>query len=399
MKGKWLAVVLAAVLFSGMRFGAQESPPQAPAPPPGDQVQETPPPPSLNRQLYQAVAQGRADDVRALLTAGANPNNALFIAAMNGQAECLKILIDAGAALAGPENQGLLALSMAIFSSNNKMREGMGRRRAERLGKGLTAAQDGGGYDEIIKVLLEHGVPTDFVDEHGSTPLWEASMYGNVTAVSLLLEHGASVDREIQHGGGTALFTAAQFGHGAVVELLLKAGASPDKMPSPPGTEEGVSPDKEAMFKSTPLLVASCGGEHIAFALAMGGEAKNYEFMDNVTGGDYLQAVRALLKAGADPNLPNEKDITPLMAASAAGKLEIVQALLDAGADPNLRDKEGCTALMFAAKSGQPALVELLLSKKADPKAVALDGKTALSIAKGGKSRETVKLLQNALKH
>ncbi len=398
MKGKWVAVFLAAVLFLGMRTGAQENPPQAPVPPPGEQVQETPPPPSLNKQLAQAVAQGRVDDVRTLLTAGANPNFALSIAAMNGQADSLKILIDAGAALTGQGNPGVRALSMAVYCSNKKVRERMAKRQAQRTAEGKTTGKDGGGYDEIIKLLLEHGVPTDFVDEQGVTPLWEASMYGNVTAVSLLLEHGASVDREIRGGGGTALFTAAQFGHGAVVELLLKAGASPDKMPSPPETEEGASPDKEAMFKSTPLLVASCGGEHIAFALAMGGEAKNYEFMDSVTGGDYLQAVRALLKAGADPNLSNEKDVTPLMAASAAGKVEIATALLDAGADPNLRDKEGRTALMFAAKSGQPALVELLLSKRADPKAVALDGKTALSIARGGKSRETVQLLRKSLK-
>ncbi len=340
---------------------AQDAPPQAPAPPPSaEQAPQPPKIPSLNTQLVRAVAGGQVGDVRALLTAGANPNLAMMVAALYGQAEIFSLLIDAGGALTGPENPGTRFLYDALYSSNKKVREKRAKEQEQRLAEGKTAFQDGGGYNEIIKILLEHGVPADSPDELGVTPLMIASMSGNEVAAGLFLEHGASADTENKTDGTTALQHAAWGGHGKIVELLLKAGASPDKADS---------------NKMTPLLQAACAGSSEASVLLMGtGEAKDVETFYYIHGQDYLQAVRALLKAGADPNLPNGMDITPLMIASAAGKLEIVQALLEAGADPNIRDKEGRTALMFAAKSGQPALVELLLSKKADPKAVALAG-------------------------
>ena len=383
MKCKWLAVVLAAVLFSGVRLSAQEATGQPPVPPPGEQVQETPPPPSLNRQLAQAVARGQVEEVSALLTAGADPQMPLRIAATYGQAEIFKLLVDHGARLTGPDNPGDDYLRMALYGSNKKVQERDAQNQAKRAAEGKVAIQNGGGYNEIIKILLEHGVPADSTNQLGFTPLMEASMWGNETAVSLLLEHGAKTDTELREEGGTALSGAAWFGFGKIVELLLKAGASPD------------AADSE---KATPLLRASCAGSPAAMVLTSGGKSEGYAYLMKVRGNEFGRAVRALIAAGANPNLGNKRDVTPLMASSLAGNLDIATALLDAGADPNLRDKEGRTALMFATKSGQPALVELLLSRKADPKAVALDGKTALAIAKGGKSRETIQLLQKSLK-
>ena len=384
MKSKWVAVVLAAVLYPGMQSSAQGIPPQSPAAQPGDQVSQPPRIPSLNSQLMKAVAAGQVEEVRALLTAGANTNGALMAAALYGQAEIFSILMDAGAPLAGGDFRGADCLRMALFSSNKKVRERTAKEQAHHLAEGKTAFQDGGGYNEIIKILLEHGVSAETPDEMGVTPLLVASMSGNEVAAGLLLEHGASADTENKTDGLTALQQAAWGGHGKIVELLLEAGASPDKA------------DSE---KKTPLLQAACAGSSEASVVLMGiGETKDVETFYNTHGHDYVRAVRALLKAGADPNLASKTDLTPLMITSAAGNLDIAKALLDAGADPNLRDRAGRTALMFAAKSEQPALVELLLSKQADPRAVALDGKTALSIAKGGKSRETVKLLQKSLK-
>ena len=50
------------------------------------------------------------------------------------------------------------------------------------------------------------------------------------------------------------------------------------------------------------------------------------------------EEVRALLAAGANPNIPEWHNNTPLMHACQHGYTDIVRMLLDAGADVNARD-------------------------------------------------------------
>jgi protein DGCR14 len=66
----------------------------------------------------------------------------------------------------------------------------------------------------------------------------------------------------------------------------------------------------------------------------------------------HVGVIAALLKAKADPNLPNDLGATPLMLAAASGDVDSVKALLAAGADVNAKEKAHAqTALMFAAGS------------------------------------------------
>ena len=57
-----------------------------------------------------------------------------------------------------------------------------------------------------------------------------------------------------------------------------------------------------------------------------------------------LKSAKALLAAGADPNLADSRGITPIMEASAFGHLEIVRLLLQRGVDVNAADQAGNTA-------------------------------------------------------
>lgn len=95
-------------------------------------------------------------------------------------------------------------------------------------------------------------------------------------------------------------------------------------------------------------------------------------------------AVRALLDAGADPNVAsrNPMKVTALHSAVAdGGHAEIAKMLLAAGADPNVRQRHGWTPLHGAAHMGDVDLLRLLLEKGADPNAANDDGKSALAIA------------------
>jgi ankyrin repeat protein len=127
-------------------------------------------------------------------------------------------------------------------------------------------------------------------------------------------------------------------------------------------------------------------------------------------------AIKALLAHGAEVDLPNVFQITPLMAAAGmegtgrgggpaegdvqAKVIATVDLLLQGGANINARvansrthtgalvaynrgsDHEGQTAIFAAAAEGWDKVVKELLARGADPTAKDVDGKTALDFAK-----------------
>jgi ankyrin repeat protein len=68
-----------------------------------------------------------------------------------------------------------------------------------------------------------------------------------------------------------------------------------------------------------------------------------------------------LLQRGANPNAANDYGVTPLILAATNGSAEMIKALLKAGADPNVALATGQTPLMTAARTGNVAAVEALL--------------------------------------
>src|SRR6185436_6621226 len=80
-----------------------------------------------------------------------------------------------------------------------------------------------------------------------------------------------------------------------------------------------------------------------------------------------IDAVKALLAAGADVKAKNAFDVTALM--WGVTNPEKVRLLLDAGADVNARSKQGRTPLLIAASNaGSIDTIRLLVSKGADVK-------------------------------
>ncbi len=100
-----------------------------------------------------------------------------------------------------------------------------------------------------------------------------------------------------------------------------------------------------------------------------------------------LAAVRLLLEAGADPNVPDLTGSTPLMAASLNGNLAICQSLLDRNARVTAADQKGNTALTNACLMHRMDVVKLLLDRKADINAPGANGITPLGYALLSESR------------
>lgn len=97
-----------------------------------------------------------------------------------------------------------------------------------------------------------------------------------------------------------------------------------------------------------------------------------------------VDAMRALLDAGADPNVRDDRNgWTPLLHAIHKRQVGAVRLLLERGANPHQR-ADMATPLLMAASDPDPAIVQLLLDHGADPNERGTGGSTALSEAVSG---------------
>ena len=75
---------------------------------------------------------------------------------------------------------------------------------------------------------------------------------------------------------------------------------------------------------------------------------------------DDVEAIDALIEAGADPNAKNLAGNTALHAAAYQGSVGAIRALLAAGALRNARNIYGATALDFAMREGRDDAADAL---------------------------------------
>ena len=187
-------------------------------------------------------------------------------------------------------------------------------------------AASAAGNTEMVKLLLDHGIQVDLLDENGLSPLHAASARGRPVIVKLLLDHGAQVDLQ-EPSGRSSLHLASVQGHTRTAKLLLQHGAQVDL----PENKRGQSP------------------LHLASAL---GHAKTVEL---------------LLDHGAQVDLQEDIGWTALHVASAEGHPEIVKVLLDHGAQVDLINDEGFSALHVAKAETAKLLLEHMSLPKNKP--------------------------------
>src|SRR5437867_7718540 len=108
---------------------------------------------------------------------------------------------------------------------------------------------------------------------------------------------------------------------------------------------------------------------------------------------DDLESADLLIRSGANVNTRNDLGATPLWAACQNGSEAMVRRLLAAGANPNAALLLGETPVMVAARSGHTDIVEQLLGKGANVNARAARGQTALMWAVAQKHPDVVKAL------
>lgn len=220
------------------------------------------------------------------------------------------------------------------------------------------------------ELLLRAGAPIDAVGRKGWTALSRAVKEGRQDIIDWLLERGA--DPLASSSGGTSALTFAVNKNDAALCARLLDACAPEALSSPQGAELLNRATRQG-FEDLALLLLDRGAP-----------------LDGVSAGGWstARAARArglsrlserLEAAGAGP-LPPEHDA--LVAAAEAGDVQAVQRELAAGSPPDYRTFSGWTALEKAAAGGHVDVATALLDAGAQLNGVGVP--PLVLAAKGG---------------
>ncbi len=259
-----------------------------------------------------AFARLLREDPEAAKLKGAGGSTPLMYAALYGDAESVRKLMELGADPNIPNDAGATALMWAV--------------------------------DDLEKTgaLLEHGADPNAASNDNRSPLAIAVISrGSAPVVKLLLDRGAKVDGKTYMGA--SLFTGAG-GDEAVLRALLDHGATRPAS----GLASALSSDCAACVD---LVIPSVPKAALSSALI------------TRAGDRDARAFKILLDHEADAKAATPGlGFTSLMYAAdaEAGALDRVKNLMNHGADVNAKAADGTTALDFAIRSGDAAVIEVL---------------------------------------
>lgn len=158
-----------------------------------------------------------------------------------------------------------------------------------------------------VAFILDHGADINQKDQDGNTVLHNALKHRcSIKTIQRLLNAGADVNAR-NHDGSTPLLVLLQ----QLNSVLHPGSDDPDYIPFPDSSEE-----------------------------------KNIQHTECDAESFFTEAIPLLLNAGADVNICNNHDDTPLIIACRYGGSTIQKMLIAAGADVNYRDGNGVTPLM-----------------------------------------------------
>ena len=291
--------------------------------------------------FFHAIRSGNTDRLRTLAATRVNVKDRLdttplHYAALYGNAESVRILLDHGAAVNARNKSEATPL---IYAAANL---------------------------EKTRILVEKGADVNAQSAAGMTPLLVAvSVHGNRATVEYLIEKGADLKAKGPQGSD-ALQLAAMKGETETIRLLLKKGADPKQK------DQGGFTALLNAFSTTDqervhvLLVA---GSDVNAANTFSGAVKNGPINLVHLTPLFLAApdappatIKALLSAGAHADETDQRKFTPLMGAIMTDepKIETIRELIDAHADVNAKDQNGESALDWALKYRNPEVLAML---------------------------------------
>ncbi|CRG83829.1 Receptor-interacting serine/threonine-protein kinase 4 [Talaromyces islandicus] len=252
------------------------------------------------RSLYERLKNDPELEAEAILEApDVTDRTPLILAAENGQADMVKLLIDMGVDKEAKDSDDRTAL--------------------------YAAAENG--HENVVKVLVELGANKEGSGDY--TPLGVAVAEGHWAVAKLLLDNGVNPEGMSGEYCKSALLSASSSGNADMVKQLLDKGADINAV--------------EADYGWTALTRAAEDGDEAVAKVLLGYDGLNMEAYDDYNHGTALfiavangrEAVaKLLLENGADWQAKNEDDDTLLDIASRNGNEEMAKRLLEKYAKP-----------------------------------------------------------------
>jgi len=209
---------------------------------------------------------------------------------------------------------------------------------------------------ELLKYLVEKGADVNARDTFRIIPLHSVVSRNNLNAAEYLLDHGSDINAQDNNEKSSSLHFASYRGFKDMAKLLIDRGALLNLLNK---------------YNRTCLFEAIRGYGTV--------------FQQARDKSEWIEIVKALIAKGADLDIPDGDNLSPLILAVNDGSNELVKLLLDAGAAVSDEGEGGISLLHQAAQSGMGELTEILLSKGADIKSLNSNGGSLLqSAAKGG---------------
>ncbi|OTA01672.1 hypothetical protein A9Z42_0020010 [Trichoderma parareesei] len=229
-------------------------------------------------------------------------------------------------------------------------------------------------YDnsEITALLLENGADVDAKDASQLSALYFASKWGHNRVVSAILRMKPSTDTLEQ-----ALSSALSNSHAKIAELLIEHDADLTTESSDAGDwlEDAVWASDADLVQ---LILDRCRNLDVNF---VSGARWSWAILHHMDWTIELSVIRTLVARGADVNIADWRNGTPLYYAARAGNLGAARCLVRWGAKVN-GPIDQLLALGAACEFASPEFVKFLIDEGADINAVCYDNPgTALHAA------------------
>lgn len=336
---------------------------------------------------------GHGADLDTRARDGATP---LHYAAMNGDRDKAKLLIESGATIDVWDLAGRSPLHTAAVHGHVRVVEYLWdkakRDLRDRSGRTVLHLAAMSGHKSVVKFLVNSEIDKEANDRNRRTALHLAAMAGKKNVVKFLIDHGADTKAEDIPLDRDTLHLAAMAGNEKVVKFLIG---------------RGIDKEVEDGDLMRPLgLAARYGHEAVARLLLAQGADYNWK---NGSGQNLLHIaskgpnnealIQLFLDKGFDINSTSYWSESPLIHAVMKGRKSNVEILLKNGADTEQADSNGRTALWYAAFHKSVHLVQLLLDNGASTKVTSTSSgtQTLCSMVKEQGNKKIIDLIRSRL--